>query len=124
MAEDALLTCETLRKGQERLGRRADRLDASLREGLAPSRLMTPGLREEVAALGGAPLERLEATCQLARRLRALEPAAEEGRRLRHEAADMRQTEERRGLELAAVQGQIDALTKLVRERLNVPQPK
>lgn len=112
--EDALLTCESLRKGQEHLVHRVDRLEALAEDG---DRVADEAhsVKREVDSLQSTVRERLDTVGHVVRRLDAMEQVFDENTRLRHEVAQLRRACERRDLELAAVQGQIDALTKLVR---------
>merc|ERR1719440_516077 len=113
--EDALLTCESLRKGQEHLIQKVERLEATAddREGVVQE---TRSLQRDVDALQGTVREKLDTLGHALRRLDAMEQIFDENTKLRQEVAQLRRANERRDLEMAAVQGQIDALTKLVRE--------
>lgn len=116
-AEDALMTCESLRRGQEHLVQRVERVEAVAedRDRAADDARL---LQRDVVTLRGALQERQGGFSHALRRLDAMEQTLAENARLRHEVAQLRRANERRDLEMAAVQGQVDALTKLVRERL------
>lgn len=118
--EDALLTCESLRQNQEYLVQKVERLEALAEDG---ERAVdeTRNLQQEVSALQAAVREKLDVYGQALRRLDAMEQVQEENARLRQEVAQLRRASERRDLEMAAVQGQLDALTKLVKEQLREP---
>lgn len=118
--EDALLTCESLRKGQEHLIQKVERLEAAAedRERIVQE---TRSLQRDMDALQGMVREKLDALGHALRRLDAMEQIFDENTKLRQEVAQLRRANERRDLEMAAVQGQIDALTKLVREQLREP---
>lgn len=118
--EDALLTGESLRKGQEQLIARIERLEVNAedRERVGEE---TRLLQREVDALQGNVREKLDTFGHALRRLDAMEQIFDENTKLRQEVAQLRKANERRDLEMAAVQGQIDALTKLVREQLREP---
>jgi len=120
--EEALLTCETLRKGQESLIQKVERLEtfAEDRERQADEVRM---LQREVDSLQVAVREKLDGFGHALRRLDAMELIFDENTKLRQEVTQLRRSNERRDLEMAAVQGQIDALTKLVREQLREPLP-
>jgi len=118
--EDALLTCESLRKGQEHLIQKVERLEA-LAEDWERLAEETRGVQKEVDSLQGNVREKLDAFGHALRRLDAMEQVSDENTKLRQELAQLRRAGERRDLEMAAVQGQIDALTKLVREQLREP---
>jgi len=118
--EDALLTCESLRKGQETLMRKIERLEAQAedRERISEE---TGHLQREVGMLQGTVHDKLDTFAHTLRRLDAMEQIFDENTKLRQEVSQLRRGNERRDLEMAAVQGQIDALTKLVREQLRDP---
>jgi hypothetical protein len=115
--EEALVMCESLRRGQEQLIQKVERLEVFADEGERASALVR-GLQREVESLQIAVRDKNEATAHVIRRLDAMEQIFNENTQLRQEVAQMRRSNERRDLELAAMQGQIDALTKLVREQL------
>eukprot|EP00928_Gymnodinium_smaydae_P017724 TRINITY_DN16778_c0_g1_i2.p1 TRINITY_DN16778_c0_g1~~TRINITY_DN16778_c0_g1_i2.p1 ORF type:complete len:196 (-),score=43.59 TRINITY_DN16778_c0_g1_i2:120-707(-) len=115
--EDAVLTCGALWKGQDHIAHRLDRLEPSL---LARGEL----LREPARAMRREAWDLLESfqassegADRLSRRLVELEPLAEDARQLRKELAHVAAADERHDLAVAGVQGQIDALTTLLRER-------
>lgn len=118
--EDACLTCESLRKGQEHIIQRIERLEAVAedREYVAQE---TSSLHREVDVLQSTVRDKLDTFGHALRRLDAMEQIFDENTKLRQEVAQLRRANERRDLEMAAVQGQIDALTKLVREQLRDP---
>lgn len=119
--EDALLTCESLRKGQEQLIQKVERLESLADEGgrsTEEARL----LQRDVDSLQAQLRERADSFRNAVRRLDALEQIFEENTKLRQEVAALRRANEHRDLEMAAVQGQIDALTKLVREQIREPR--
>lgn len=118
--EDALLTCESLRKGQEHLVQRLERIEnqAEDRERRGEE---TRLLQREMDMLQGTVRDKLDTFGHALRRLDAMEQIFDENTKLRQEVAQLRRANERRDLEMAAVQGQIDALTKLVREQLREP---
>jgi hypothetical protein len=118
--EDALLTCESLRKGQEHVIQKVERLEAASEERERVGQ-ETRSLQREVDVLQGTVRDKLEAFGHALRRLDAMEQIFDENTKLRQEVAQLRRANERRDLEMAAVQGQIDALTKLVREQLREP---
>lgn len=118
--EDALLTTEALRKNQEQLIQRLERLEA-LGEEREPLAEQARALQHEVDALQGVVRDKLDTFGHALRRLDAAERIFDENTRLRQEVALLRRANERRDLEMAAVQGQIDALTKLVREQMRDP---
>jgi len=119
--EDALLTCESLRKGQERLVQTIEHLEASAQERERGAPEETQRLQRDVEALHNTVRQKLDAFGHALRRLDAMEQIFDENTKLRQEVAQLRRANERRDLEMAAVQGQIDALTKLVREQLREP---
>jgi chromosome segregation ATPase len=118
--EDALLMCDAVRKSQEHLMQKVERLEAFAedREHQAEEVRI---LKREVDALQGTVREKLDSFGHALRRLDAMELIFDENTKLRQEVAQLRRANERRDLEMAAVQGQIDALTKLVREQLREP---
>jgi chromosome segregation ATPase len=118
--EEASLSCESLRKGQESLIQKVERLEtfAEDRERQADDVRM---LQHEVDSLQMAVREKLDGFGHALRRLDAMEAIFDENTKLRQEVTQLRRSNERRDLEMAAVQGQIDALTKLVREQLREP---
>jgi chromosome segregation ATPase len=118
--EDAVLTCESLRKGQEHLIHKVERLEAFAEDRDRSSEEVRL-LQREVDALQGTVREKLDTFGHALRRLDAMEQIFDENTKLRQEVAQLRRANERRDLEMAAVQGQIDALTKLVREQLREP---
>lgn len=120
--EDTLLTCEALRRGQEHLNLRLERLESPFQEAQDRAGSRFHELRQKVSKLRGTALEPARAASQLSQRLRSIEPAVEESRDLWLETLKLRASEEHHDLQVAAVQGQIDALTKLVRERLRSSQ--
>lgn len=118
--EDALLTCESLRKGQDHLVAKVEHLEGcsgSTEQGTED----TARLRNEFDSLQTSVRETLDAVRQALRRMDAMEQIFDENTKLRQEVAQLRRASERRDLEMAAVQGQIDALTKLVREQAKQP---
>lgn len=115
--EEALLTCEGLRKGQEHLIQKIERLEA-VAEDRERVTQETRTLQRDVESLQGTVREKLDTFGHALRRLDAMEQIFDENTKLRQEVAQLRRANERRDLEMAAVQGQIDALTKLVREQL------
>jgi len=116
--EEALLTCESLRRGQEQLVQKVERLEVLAEEGERATEEMRL-LRKEVDALQATLREKADVSGHALRRLDAMEQIFDENTKLRQEVAQLRRASERRDLEMAAVQGQIDALTKLVREQLD-----
>lgn len=118
--EDVVMTCESLRKSQEHLVVKVERLEAFSddRDRLAEEVRV---LQRDVDSLQGIVREKLDTFGHALRRLDAMEQIFDENTKLRQEVAQLRRANERRDLEMAAVQGQIDALTKLVRE-LREPQ--
>lgn len=118
--EEALLTCESLRKGQEKLIQKIERLEAQAEDRERVSQ-ETRSLQREVDSLQGTVKDKLDTFGHALRRLDAMEQIFDENTKLRQEVAQLRRANERRDLEMAAVQGQIDALTKLVREQLREP---
>jgi chromosome segregation ATPase len=120
--EDTLLTCDSLRKSQEHLVVKVERLEALSedRECLAEEVRL---LQRDVDALQGIVREKLDTFGHALRRLDAMEQIFDENTKLRQEVAQLKRANERRDLEMAAVQGQIDALTKLVREQLREHYP-
>uniref|UniRef100_A0A7S4VY76 Uncharacterized protein n=1 Tax=Alexandrium monilatum TaxID=311494 RepID=A0A7S4VY76_9DINO len=121
-AEEAVLTCEALRAGQGHLCRRVERLR---RDGLTPGGVRQ--MRQEVGILRSVVLQRAEAIRQLGRSPSTAEPAfgepaMQECGRLRLEASELREADERCGLQVAAVQGQLDALRRLVSRRSQEPE--
>jgi len=119
--EDALLTCESLRKGQEQLIQKVERLDCLADGGdrAAEERRL---LHKEVDSLQTSVHEKLDVFGHALRRLEAMEQIFDENTKLRQEVAQLRRANERQDLEMAAVQGQIDALTKLVREHMSLKE--
>jgi len=118
--EDALHSCESLRKSQENLIQKVERLEAVTEDGertADEARI----LQREVDSLQGMVRDKLDTFGHALRRLDAMERIFDENTKLRQEVAQLRRANERRDLEMAAVQGQIDALTKLVREQLQGP---
>lgn len=115
--EEAVLTCETLRRGQDQLVQKVERLEVVAEDSERVSE-DTRLLQREVDGLQGAVREKNDVSSHALRRLDAMEQIFEENTKLRSEVAQLRRANERRDLEMAAVQGQIDALTKLVREQL------
>mmetsp|Transcript_86547 Transcript_86547/g.280208 ORF Transcript_86547/g.280208 Transcript_86547/m.280208 type:complete len:303 (-) Transcript_86547:189-1097(-) len=118
--EDALLTCESLRRGQEHLMQKVEHLEALSEDGDGAVEEARK-LQLEVGVLQDAVREKLDVFGHALRRLDAVELVCEENTKLRHEVEQLRRAGERRDLELAAMQGQLDALTKLVREQLREP---
>jgi len=118
--EEALMTCEALRESQEYLVRKVERLEGLAEDGERAAEEACK-LQEEVDALQAAVREKLDVYGHALRRLDAVEQVQEENARLRQEVAQLRRASERRDLEMAAVQGQLDALTKLVKEQLREP---
>lgn len=130
--EDALLTCESLRKGQDHLAQRLERLEQRAltdEEGRAavdeaggnPTADDLRLVQRDLAMLQDGVREKLDVLGHALRRLDSVDQLASENVKLRQEVAQLRRADERRDLEMAAVQGQIDALTKLVREQLKDP---
>uniref|UniRef100_A0A7S4VRK1 Uncharacterized protein n=1 Tax=Alexandrium monilatum TaxID=311494 RepID=A0A7S4VRK1_9DINO len=120
-AEEAALTCEALQASQGHLCRRVERL----RQPLAPGGVHR--MRREVGVLRSVVLQRAEAIQQLGRSLSMVEPAfgepaMQECGQLQVEASELRDADERCGLQVAAVQGQIDALWRLVSRRSQEPE--
>lgn len=120
--EEALMTCESLQKGQENFIHKVERLEV-LHEDRERGGEQTRQLQREVDVLQGTVHEKLDTFGHALRRLDAMEQIFDENTKLRQEVAQLRRANERRDLEMAAVQGQIDALTKLVREQLRDPLP-
>lgn len=117
--EDSLLTCESLRHAQEQLSQRADLLDDGT--GVVPLSEMQ-NLRRQVDDLGHLMDQLGDMATQMVKRLQAVERAAQEGNQLRLEAVDLHRSHESHDLKVASVQGQIDAISKLVRQRLKRDQ--
>lgn len=115
--EDNRFTCEVLQTAQERIGKRIEAAGST--EGSSRIALDVQQARSEVSQVQAQTLEKLEVGSQLMQRLQRLEPKYEEHDRLRQDAEQLRHGDERRDLEVAAVQGQIDALTKLIRKALD-----
>lgn len=118
--EDALLTCESLRAGQEHLVHKVERLEA-LADNTERTTEEMRYLHGEVGALQDGLQDKHEMFGHALRRLDAMEQVFDENTKLRQEVGQLRRANERRDLEMAAVQGQIDALTKLVREQFKEP---
>lgn len=76
-------------------------------------------LQTEVDSLKVEVREHAESSSRVARRVDAMEQLLAENLRLRQELAQLRRESERRDLEMATVHGQLDALTKLVREQMS-----
>lgn len=129
--EDALLTCESLRKGQDHLAQRLERLEqdgessrlADRSHGGAQQQTAEEvrQVRQELNVLQDGVRERLDAFGHALRRVESVDQLTSENAKLRQEVSQLRRANERRDLEMAAVQGQIDALTKLVREQQKEP---
>jgi len=119
--EDALLTCESLKKTQDHHIQKVERLEA-VRGDSGRTTEELDRLRSDVDTLQGAVRDKLDVFGQAFRRLEQTERIFDENAKLRQEVSQLRRQNERRDLEMAAVQGQIDALTKLVREQLKEPQ--
>lgn len=115
--EDALRTCDSLRKTQEYLVQKVEHLEALAESGERNSKEMRK-LQQETTVLQEAVREKLDGYSHALQRLDAIEQTNEENVRLRQEVAQLRRASERRDLEMAVVQGQLDALTKLVKEQL------
>mmetsp|Transcript_14385 Transcript_14385/g.26723 ORF Transcript_14385/g.26723 Transcript_14385/m.26723 type:complete len:261 (+) Transcript_14385:1-783(+) len=120
--EDTLLTCEALRRAQEHLNARLERREAPLREVQERVGCNFQELRQKVVKLRHVALEPAKAAAQMSQRLKIIEPAMEESRRLWLETMKLRGSEEQHDFQVATVQGQIDALTKLVTQRLRSSQ--
>lgn len=116
--EEALLTCESLKKTQDYHIQKFERLEA---RGGDRATEELDHLRNDVDALQGAVREKMDVFGQALRKLEQMERVFDENAKLRQEVSQLRRQNERRDLEMAAVQGQIDALTKLVREQLKEP---
>lgn len=129
--EDALLTCESLRKGQDHIAQRLERLERDSESSRASTETRGAAgpqvaeelqlVRRDLAVLQDSVQERLESFGHALRRVEPIDQLASENMKLRQEVAQLRRANERRDLEMAAVQGQIDALTKLVREQQKEP---
>lgn len=115
--EDALVTCESLRNMQEQVIARWEKLEA-VAQGCHRMVRETADLRQEVGQLHGTIREKLDVFSHAMRRVDALEQIFDENTKLRQEVNQLRKNNERRDLEMAGLQGQLDALTKLVRDRL------
>lgn len=76
-------------------------------------------LQKEVDALQAEVRERSEQSSHAFRRLDAMEHIFDENTRMRQELVLLRRESERRDLEMAGMQGQIGALTELVREQMS-----
>lgn len=120
--EDVILTCESLRNMQENAIVRVDNLDSNAVGGHLLVRAEGE-LQAEVEQLKAIIRERFEVLGHALRRADALERVLEENTKLRQEIAQLRKTHERRDLEVAGLQGQLDALTRLVKERLPIEGP-
>eukprot|EP00929_Paragymnodinium_shiwhaense_P057207 TRINITY_DN28625_c0_g1_i3.p1 TRINITY_DN28625_c0_g1~~TRINITY_DN28625_c0_g1_i3.p1 ORF type:complete len:163 (-),score=35.41 TRINITY_DN28625_c0_g1_i3:52-540(-) len=115
--EEALVVCESLRRGQEQLLQRVEKLEVSAAESEVTSEHVRL-LQRENEQLQVQLREKATASSHALRRLDAMEHIFDENSKLRQEVAHLRRANERRDLDMAALQGQIDALTKLVRESL------
>jgi len=115
--EEALLMCESLRHGQEQLLQKVESLEALVEEGTSAAEECRL-LRREVDSLQATLREKTDVSGHALRRLDAMEQIFDDNTKLRQEVGQLRRAGERRDLEMAAMQGQIDALTKLVREQL------
>jgi len=118
--EDALLTCDSLRNNQDHMVQKIERIEQQWQEGERATEEVSL-LQKDVDSLQGTVREKLGDFGHALRRLEAMERIFDENTKLRQEVAQLRRQNERRDLEMAAVQGQIDALTKLVREQLKDP---
>lgn len=118
--EDVMVTSEALRSGQEHLNAKLERLEVVTDESHQAGQSAV-ALRQEVSELQMTVREKLEAFGHALRRIDAMERVYDDNVKLRAEVVSLRRTNERRDLEIAAMQGHIDALTKLVRERLKDP---
>lgn len=76
-------------------------------------------LQTDVETLQAKVRERGDLASHAFRRLDTMEKIFEENTRMRQELAQMRRESERRDLEMATVQGQMGALTELVREQMS-----
>jgi chromosome segregation ATPase len=77
-------------------------------------------LQTDVETLQAEVRERGDLSSHAFRRLDTMEHIFEENTRMRQELAQMRRESERRDLEMATLQGQMGALTELVREQMSV----
>lgn len=120
VSEDAVLTGESLRKSQECLLHKVEHLEAMAKDGERVAEDVQV-VQREVALWQGTVQEKLDILGHAMRRLESVEQVFDENLKLRQEVAQLRRANERRDIEMAAVQGQIDALTKLVREQFKEP---
>ena len=77
---------------------------------------LTDLLRRDVQGLHLVLRERMEEHDKIIRKIDSMEELLEENAKLRTTVNLMQRTQERRDLDFAAMQGQLDALTKMVRE--------
>lgn len=118
--EDSLLTLDTLQKRMETV----EHLMPGFERTLAEMRRIpeaTEVLKRDVTDLQQAMRECVANQEHSFRRLDAMQSIFEENNKLRSDVAMMKRATERRDLDAAAMQGQLDALTKMVRERMQPP---